>query len=261
MPKYLFFGLTILGLFISFRITERQKKESDQNGGCFYYGFVTLIFEALLLLSFGALALSGSGLFRNIFDTSYQAIVVDQVEYESEDDDGNTTTMHTPIVKFTPDGQHAPIIAKLNISSGGEYEIGATHRIVFDPETGDVTSGATSTILLLLGGLIMGLFMFSFIVYGFCYAFYLPLPFSLSDIIAVGFIYTFLPLGVIGMDAGLLYYIYERMIGARTGEPIWPLLLSILFSTILTLLIGLTAFNFIKNGSFRSFFIKSSNKK
>jgi len=257
MNKYLFFGLIISGLFITFRITERQKKESGSNGGCFYYGFMTLVYESLLLLSIGALALAGTGLYRNIINTSYQATIVGQEEYLSEDDEGGSHLMHTPIVEFIPNGQNIAIRAKLDISSGGEYKIGESHRIVYNSKTGEVNSGSTSTILLQLGGLLMGLFLLSFVVYGFLYAFYLPTPFNLADIIKVGFVYTFMPIGMIGMDLALIYYVYQRLIlDERTNEPIWPLAISIFFSLVLTLTIYWFGSQFIKSGKFKHLFVK-----
>jgi len=258
MLKYLFFGTIILGLFITFRITEREKKESNSNGGCFFYGYLTLVYEALLILSLGALALAGTGLYRNIIHDSYQATVVDQVEYYAEDEDGGGQLMYTPIVEFTPNDHEKLIRAKLDVSSGGLYEIGEPHRVVYNPKTGDVNSGALSTILLQLAGLLMGIFMFSFIVYGFCYAFYLPLPFTIVDIIRIGFMYTFLPIGLLGMNAGLMYYIYQRLfLGIRADDPLWPLILSIFFSLTLSLATYSMGAQFIKSGKLKEIFVKS----
>ncbi len=257
MSIYLFSSIIIFGLFISFRITEREKKESDSNGGCVFYGIVTLIYEALLLLSLGTLALAGSGLYRNLVYPSYQAKVIDQSSYVEEDDDGSHL-MYTPIVEFTPTGQVEPIRAKLDISSGGEYKIGESHRVVYNPKTGDVYSGATSTILLQFFGLLMGLFMFSLVVYGFSYAFYLPLPFTIGDIIKIGLIYIFVPIGMIGMDVGLIYYVYQRIfLNTRANDPLWPLIISIFFSLALSLTIYSLISQLIKSGKLKEIFIKS----
>ena len=143
--------------------------------------------------------------------------------------------MHVPTVSFTPLSSSTPIVHELDIASGESYEIGELHKIAYNPDTGNIQSKELSSILLLIGGLIFSLVLLSFVVYAVLYAFYVKLPITLLELVIYNFIGIIVPLGIVGMNAGIIYYLYQRLVhGVKADQPVWVIFLCLFFSLVLT---------------------------
>jgi hypothetical protein len=68
--------------------------------------------------------------------TASEAIgeVVDFYEYDSSDDDGGTTHMYDPVIRFTPEGGSAVEHRSGIASSSRDYKLGTKLRVLYDPK-------------------------------------------------------------------------------------------------------------------------------
>lgn len=60
--------------------------------------------------------------------------VVDYYEYDSSDDDGGTTRMYDPVIRFTPAGGAAVEHRSGLASSSRDYKLGLRLRLLYDPQ-------------------------------------------------------------------------------------------------------------------------------
>jgi hypothetical protein len=68
--------------------------------------------------------------------TASEAIgeVVDYYEYDSSDDDGGTTHMYDPVIRFTPEGGGVVERRSGLGSSSRDYKLGQRIRLLYDPQ-------------------------------------------------------------------------------------------------------------------------------
>lgn len=237
MRLAIYITLLLVACYIAYRIAQRMAsdKDPDEKPGCIMVGYVTLVYLCMCALSFTFLSLTLSGLYGNVVHHRYEATVIDVRNYESEDSDGNTTTMYAPTVQFTTD-QGDVITRELNISSGEPYQNGEMHPVSYNQETNDLDSRSIDSVLLMLAGLLMSLFLLGYVLIGIAYAFHIPIGINGMEYTAFIFIYILMPLGMIGMNAGLIYYVVQRLTtGYKSDQPIWVLIVVIFFIIVLTL--------------------------
>ncbi|WP_405368945.1 DUF3592 domain-containing protein [Nonlabens sp. Asnod2-A12] len=237
MRLAIYITLLLVACYIAYRIAQRMAsdKDPDEKPGCIMVGYVTLVYLCMCALSFTFLSLTLSGLYGNVVHHRYEATVIDVRTYESEDSDGNTTTMYAPTVQFTTD-QGDVITRELNISSGEPYQNGEIHPVSYNQETNDLDSRSIASVVLMLAGLLMSLFLLGYVIIGIAYAFYIPIGINGMEYTAFIFVYILMPLGMIGMNAGLIYYVVQRLTtGYKSDQPIWVLIVVIFFIIVLTL--------------------------
>lgn len=232
--KYFLILVLLFALYISYRIIKRMV--GDDKVGCASFAYVSAVYLSLCSLSLPFVIMTSTSLYRIITYETYDAVVVEVSTYISEDSDGNDTLMYTPTVKFTPKGSSEPITRKLGIGSGDPYYVGDSHTVAYNSDTGKIESKSLASILLLIGGLIFSLMLFSFVAYGIYYAFFDKLAFHIMDMVMIYFLYIIMPIGVLGMNAGMIYYLYERLVtGTKADDPTWVLIIVIFFVLVLSL--------------------------
>ena len=228
-------AVALFALFISYRIVKQMS--GDNKVGCIGFGYVSAVYLSLCGLSFPFVIMTVTSLYGIITYDSYEAVVVEVSTHMSENDDGSETLMYTPTVKFTPKNSLEPITRKLGISSGAPYHIGDSHQVAYNSNTKKIESKSLASILLLIGGLIFSLMLFSLVAYGVYYAFFDKLAFHVMDMIMIYFLYIIMPIGVLGMNAGMIYYLYNRLVnGVKADDPAWVLIVVVFFALVLTLL-------------------------
>lgn len=224
----------LFALYISYRIAKRMG--DDDKVGCSGFTYVSIVYLTLCSLSLPFVMMTSSSLYRIITYEAYDAVVVEVSTYISEDSDGNDTLMYTPTVKFTPNGSSEPITRKLRIGSGDPYHVGDSHIVAYNSDTGKIESKSLASILLLVGGFIFSLMLFSIVAYGVYYAFFEVLTFHIMDMIIIYFFYIIIPVGILGMNAALIYYLYERFItGVKADDPAWVTIIVSFFAIVLSL--------------------------
>jgi len=236
MNLYILPILGVLG-FIAFKIHRRQKEGENETiaSGCLGFGF---IFLAYLIVSYlGIVFLIGTTkqLYTVATAKTYQAKVINIDNEIRENSEGLKIIIYTPTVKFNIENTSGAIIKKLDVSSTQPYQIGETQEIVYSSSSDSIVSVSIGSILLNIVGFLISLLPFSLIIYGFCYAFYITLPYTLTDLLIFFFGYIFLPIGMIGLNIGLIYYVYDSLIqDYRQEQPIWVLMLCTFFILILS---------------------------
>lgn len=226
--------IVVLGLLISYRITKRMG--GDGKVGCMTFGYVSLVYLMLCALSIPFVIGSASGLYKIATFDTYEATVVDVSSYMRKNPDGRRIKMYTPTVKFTPRGSSEPREKKLEIGSGEPYQIGEKYKIVYDSDTGKLESREIAAILLLSGGLIFSLTLLSLVIYGAYYAFVEKRSFPLTSLATILIVYIIMPISMIGLNAGMIYYVYNRLAyGVRSEQPIIVLIIVIFFIIVLSL--------------------------
>ncbi len=232
--KYYLILAFLLVLYISYRILKKMNKNGKV--GCAGFAYASAAYLSLCALSLPFVIMTSSSLYRIITYDAYDAEVVEVSTYMSEDSDGNETLMYTPTVKFTPKGSSEPITKKLGIGSGDPYHVGDSHTVAFNSDTRKIESKSLASILLLIAGLIFSLMLFSLVVYGIYYAFFDKLAFHIMDMVIVYFLYIIMPIGMLGLNAGMIYYLYERFItGVKADDPAWVAIIVIFFVLVLSL--------------------------
>jgi len=227
-------AVTLLALFISYHIVK--KMNDDKKVGCAGFAYVSAVYLSFCAFSLPFVIMTSTSLYRIIIYDAYEAEVVEVSSYMSEDSDGNSTKMYTPTVKFTPHGSSEPITKKLGIGSGDPYHVGDSHTVAYNSDTGEIESKSIASILLLIAGLIFSLMMSSIVAYGIYYAFFDNLAFHFMEMILIYFLYIIMPIGILGMNAGMIYYLYERFItGVKADDPIWVAIIVIFFVLVLSL--------------------------
>ena len=246
---YSVLAVASFALYISYRITKRIA--GNEKVGCASFAYVSAVYLSLCALSLPFVIMTSNSLYRIITYEAYDAVVVEVSTYMSEDSDGNETLMYTPTVKFTPRGSSEPITRKLGIGSGEPYHIGDSHKVAYNSDTGKSESKSLASILLLIGGLIFSLMLFSFVAYGVFYAFFDTLTFHVMDMIIIYFLYIIMPIGIMGMNAGMIYYLYERFItGEKADDPLWMAIIVAFFALVLSLVtVGVIKMLFSKERS------------
>lgn len=247
--KYSLLLALLFALYISYRIVKRMG--GDDKAGCVGFAYVSVVYLSLCALSLPFVIMTSSSLYRIITYDAYEAVVIEVSTYMSEDSEGNDTLMYTPTVKFTPKGSSEPITRKLGIGSGDPYHIGDSHTVAYNSDTGKIESKSLASILLLIAGLIFTLMLFSIVVYGVYYAFFDKLAFHVMDMIIIYFLYIITPIGMLGMNAGMIYYLYERFItGVKADDPTWVAIVVSFFALVLSLtIVALAKMLLSKEGS------------
>ncbi len=231
---YSLLTVALLALYISYHIVK--KINGEKKVGCAGFTYVSAVYLSFCAFSLPFVIMTSSSLYRIIIYDAYEAEVVEVSTYMSEDSDGNDTLMYTPTVKFTPNGSSEPITKKLEIGSGSPYHIGDSHKVAYNSDTGKIESKSIASILLLIAGLIFSLMMSSIVAYGIYYAFFDQLAFHIMDMVLIYFLYIIMPIGILGMNAGMIYYLYERFItGVKADDPIWVAIIVIFFVLVLSL--------------------------
>lgn len=223
--------------YIGYRISLRLSRLKDSNNrpGFVTAGYVILVYLSMCLLSFPFVGICISGLYAHASHDKYDAIITSVRTYMDEDDDRRKTLMHTPTVELTfPDEKY--IEQELNIASGDPYTVGDLHPVTYSNSSEQLSSGSLSSFLLLIGGLIMALFLLGYVIIGFTYAYDIPIGITGMGYTAFFFIYIFMPLGMLGMNAGMIYYVVRRLLyGYKSDQPVWVLFLVGFFILVLTL--------------------------
>ena len=231
---YTTLAFALLVFYISYRIIKRMN--NDKKVGCVGFAYVSIFYLILCAVSIPFVITTSTSLYRIITYDTYKAEIVEVNTYMNEDSDGNDTLMYTPTVKFTPKGSAEPITRKLEIGSGAPYHIGDSHKVAYNSDTGKIESKSIASILSLSVAFIFSLMLSSIVIYGVYYAFFEKLAFDIMDMIKIYFIYILLPIGMLGMNASLIYYLYEYFItGARSDAPVWGTILAIFFVLVLSL--------------------------
>jgi len=176
-----------------------------------------------------------SALYGNIVNDRYEAIVSSVREYEDEDDDGNSQTMYQPTVKFTSnDG--VVVEEELGISSGDPFYVGEMHPVSYDEQSGHLSSRSFVAVALQSAGLMMSLLLLGYVIIGFAYAYSIPIGITGAEYTVVIFLFILLPVGMIAMDAMLIYYLVDTLFyGNNADDPAWVLWLVGFFALMLTL--------------------------
>ncbi|WP_194850665.1 amino acid kinase family protein [Nonlabens antarcticus] len=229
--------LIAFGCYIGYRIALQMahKKDPNDKPGCVLIGYVTLVYLCMCSLSFPFIGITVAGLYATVAHDRFEATVTQVRQYESEDDEGNYHTMYSPTVIFT-NSSGAIIERELNISSGDPYYVGEKHPITYDVDSDKVSSRSMASVLLLTGGLIMSLLLLGYVIIGFAYAYTIPIEITGMDYTVIIFLYIIMPLGMIGMNVGLIYYMVQRIFyDYKSDHPVWVLFLVGFFILVLTL--------------------------
>lgn len=237
MKLSIIIALLLFACYIGYRIAKRMARNKDPNKkpGCMMSGYVIIVYLCLCSLSFPFLNMTISGLYNNLVDTRYEATVVSVRDYISEDSDGNKRTMYAPTVSFTSNSGQK-ITRELNIGSGDPYIVGEMHPVSYDENDDQLNSRSVASVLLLIGGLIMSLLLLGYVLIGFAYAFRIPIGITGARYTGILFIYILMPIGMIGLNVGLIYYVYQRLVnGYKSDQPIWVLFIVGFFILVLTL--------------------------
>lgn len=236
--KIVFFLILFLyAVYIGYRIATRMARDKDPDGqpGCVLSSYVTLIYLCMCLFSFPFIGWTGTALYQSMAHDRYEATITSVREYEDEDDDGNYRTMYQPTVKFTANNGTV-IERELGISSGDPYDIGEMHPVSYDADSDQVNSRSWSTILLLTAGLMLSLMFLGYVLIGFAYAYDIPIGITGTAYTVYIFLYILFPLGMIGMNVALIYYLVDTIInGNNADDPVWVLWLVGFFVLVLTL--------------------------
>ncbi len=235
----------LFALYISYRIAKR--KAGDDKVGCIAFAYVSVVYLLLCFFSFVLITSSSSGLYEIATYDSYEATIIDVSSYMKKNSDGIHIKMYTPTIEFTPNGSSEPRTIKLKIGSGKPYQIGEKHDVVYNSDTGKIVSREIRLILLMIAALITSLMLLSLVVYGVYYAFVKKRTFPLTSLLTILFIYITLPIGMIGMNAGLINYVYNRLVyGIRSEQSIFVLIFIIFNIIVLSLVIIALAKMFIR---------------
>lgn len=225
-------------LLVSYKITKRMFADSSNKllkVGCFSYGYVFLVYGSLTSLSVGIFPLIIGQFETIVTKEKFSAKVVSVREWIDKDDDGRSILMYTPTVEFKLNNNEI-INRELNISSGGGYAIGEIIRVAYNYEEDKLVAASLSSIFLLLGGALMASFTSILMVYGICYGFNIPTKYTGLDIIKFFFIAIFMPLGMLVLNGGMIYYLYNSWFnGVENNHPIFVDIICVFFITILTL--------------------------
>lgn len=227
----------ILGLlycfWLTFRIGKRIKESKGTSLGCFGFGYVFLVVGCIATFALAGLLVLGDTVYDKTRTFTkghkYEAVYYDYTSYESYDSEsGNTSTMYTPIIRFTT--EEGQLMEKtLGYSSSSRPDIGSKVTVYFDSDRSDIAVLSLGIIAMSLG---VTLF-FSIIIFVFAGITIYAMGYSMKrykEIASYVGINILVPFLMVLFDGLLIYVLFDG-----EEKPIWVNLVVGFFALVLTL--------------------------
>ncbi len=220
-------------LWLTFRIGKRLKQSKGTSLGCIGFGYVFLVVGCITTFALTGLLVLGDTIYDKTRTFTkgdkYEAVYYDYTSYESYDSEsGRTSTMYTPIIRFTT--AKGQLMEKtLNYSSSSKPIIGNKVTVYFDADRSDIAILSFGIIAMTLGVI----FFFSIIIFLFIGVTMYAMGHSMKrykQIAAYVGINMLVPLLMVLFDGLLIYVLFDG-----EEKPIWVNLVVGFFALVMTL--------------------------
>ncbi|MEC4115699.1 DUF3592 domain-containing protein [Myroides phaeus] len=220
-------------LWLTFRIGKRLKQSKGTSLGCIGFGYVFLVVGCITTFALTGLLVLGDTIYDKTRTFTkgdkYEAVYYDYTSYESYDSEsGRTSTMYTPIIRFTT--AKGQLMEKtLNYSSSSRPIIGNKVTVYFDADRSDIAILSFGIIAMTLGVI----FFFSIIIFLFIGVTMYAMGHSMKrykQIATYVGINMLVPLLMVLFDGLLIYVLFDG-----EEKPIWVNLVVGFFALVMTL--------------------------